>query len=137
VTAVRQAVAIDLETVTQTGLHDPLAVLDLFDEPRDVADQVDVDALDVTGDDRAEQQAAEPRGGIDRQARGSERHPPGGHGRARVEDLELRQQHDRRRYRPVGSGEITSRRWEAGGSDSASTITRRADDGAQLFGCRR
>ena len=58
-TADREAVAIGLEPVPQPRLGHPLAVLDLVDQAHDVAAQIGVDAADVVGDDRSEQQPAE------------------------------------------------------------------------------
>ena len=47
----------------------------------------------MTGHDAAEQDAAEARGGVDREVEATEGHPPGRRDRARVEHLELGQDH--------------------------------------------
>ena len=93
VAAVREPVPVDLEAVAQARLHDAVALLDLADEPGDVAEQVVVDTADVVGDHGTEQEPAEAGRRIDRQHQVAERDPPGRHRRPGVEDLQLGQQH--------------------------------------------
>ena len=93
VPAAGEPVAVDLEPVTQARLHDSVAALDLVDQAVHIGMQLVVDAMDVTGDDGAEQQPAETRRGVDGKDEVAERQAPGRHGRARVPQLELGEQH--------------------------------------------
>ena len=92
--ALGQPVPIDLEAMTQSGLHDPRAGLDLGDQSVHVGHEFVIDAVEVLGDDRAEQQPAEPGRRVDRQHHVAERHATRRHRRAGVPDLELGEQHD-------------------------------------------
>ncbi len=93
VPAAGEPVTVDLEPVPQARLHDPVAALDLVDQAVHVGMQLVVDAVDVTGDDGAEQQPAEAGRRVDGEDEVAERQAPGGHGRARVPHLELGEQH--------------------------------------------
>ncbi len=93
VPAAGEPVAVDLEPVTQARLHDSVAALDLVDQAVHIGMQLVVDAVDVTGDDGAEQQPTEAGRRIDGEDEVAERQAPGRHGRARVPHLELGEQH--------------------------------------------
>ncbi len=93
VPAAGEPVAVDLEPVTQARLHDSVAALDLVDQAVHVGMQLVVDAVDVTGDDGAEQQPTEAGRRVDGEDEVAERQAPGRHGRARVPHLELGEQH--------------------------------------------
>ena len=103
----RETVLIDLEAVPQARLHDPFAALDLADQPMDVGNEIVVDAAQVCGDDRSEQQSAEPGRGVDRQHHVPERDSSGRHRRAGVPDLEFGEQHRRSWPSDVGTDERT------------------------------
>ena len=91
--AAGQAVAVDLEPVTQAGLHDALTRLDLADEQGEVGHQVRVEATDMGRDYAPEQEAAEAGGRLDRQREMTERDATRRRNRTRMLDLELGQQH--------------------------------------------
>ena len=91
--ALRQAVAVDLETMAQAWLHDPVTALDRCEQTVDIGDEVVVDAVQVLRNDGAEQQPAEARCRIDRQHQMAERDPSRGHCWTCVPDLDLCQQH--------------------------------------------
>ena len=77
VRAAGEAVTIDLVAVAQAGLHDARAPVDLVDEAVEVGQEVGVDAAEVGGDDRAEQQPAEAGRRVGRAARGDRARPAG------------------------------------------------------------
>ena len=88
-----EAEAVDLETVTQAGLHDVVAAIDLIDQTMDVRPQVVVCRVHMGGNDRSEQQPAESRSGVGRQHQMAERDAPRRREWATVPHLEFRQQH--------------------------------------------
>ena len=96
--------------MAQPRLHDPLAAFDLVDQAPHVGHEVVDDTDDVLGDDGAEQQPAEARRRLDRQHHVAERHPPGRHRRAGVEDLQLGQQHDAAAVRRTAGRPCAARR---------------------------
>ena len=88
-----ETVPVDLVAMAQPGLHNPITALDLVDEAVDVGHEVFVDVLDVAGDHRPEQHAAEPRGRIDRQHQRAEGDPPCRGAWPRVPHLQFGEQH--------------------------------------------
>ena len=84
---------VDLESVPEPRLHDAVATLDRAEQAVDVGDQIVVDAVQVLGHDRAEQQPAETGRRVDWQHEMAECETPRGLGRPRVPDLDLCQQH--------------------------------------------
>ena len=93
VRAVRQAVSIELEPVSKTGLHDAVTGLDLVDQAVDVGHVVVGHTTEMLRDDRAEQQPSEPGCRIDREHHVPERDPSGRLNGTTVEDLQFGQQH--------------------------------------------
>ena len=91
VAAARQADAIGLEAMTEAGLHDAVAELDVADQTMEIGKQIRVEVVDVRRDDRSEQDAAEPGRGIGRQRAVTERDAPSRRERARVPDDQLGQ----------------------------------------------
>ena len=89
VATARQADAIGLEAMPQPGLHDAVTELDVADETMEVGKQIGVEVVDVRGDDRSEQDSAEPGRRIGRQRAVTERDPPRRRERARVPDDQL------------------------------------------------
>ena len=67
VTAARQSYAIGLKAMPESWLHDAVPELDVADEAMEIGKQVRVEVVDVCGDDRPEEDAAEPGRGIGRQ----------------------------------------------------------------------
>ena len=57
----------------KSGLHDAVAELDVADETMEVGKQLGAEVVDVRGDDRSEEDAAEPGRGIGRQRAVAER----------------------------------------------------------------
>jgi hypothetical protein len=86
-------VAVDLKSMPQSRLYDPVATLDLVDQSMHVRVQLVVDPMDVAGDDGAEQQSTESRRRIDREDEVTERQATCRHSRAGVPQLELGEQH--------------------------------------------
>ena len=77
-----QPVTINLIAMTQAGLRDSIAALDLAHEAMDVGYQILVDIGQVLGDDCAQQQATEARRGLDRQHQMAQRDATRRRGRA-------------------------------------------------------
>ena len=88
-----EPVPVDLEPVAKSRLHDPLAALDLADQPDDVGAQIGIDAGDVLRHDRPEQQPAEAGRRVDREDEVAEGDPARRHRGPRVEHLQLGEQH--------------------------------------------
>jgi len=59
--ASRQAMAIDLESVTQARLHHTIAVLHLTQQTMQVGDKISIDGSQMTSDHGAKQQTTKPR----------------------------------------------------------------------------
>ena len=93
VPAAGEPVTVDLEPVSQARLHDSVAALDLVDQAVHIGMQLVVDAVDVTGDDGAEQQPTEAGRRVDGEDEVAERQAPGRDGGSRVPHLELGEQH--------------------------------------------
>jgi hypothetical protein len=93
VPAASEPVAVDLKSMPQSRLHDPVATLDLVDQSMHVRVQLVVDPMDVAGDDGAEQQSTESRRRVDREDEVTERKATCWHSRAGVPQLELGEQH--------------------------------------------
>ena len=87
--------AVDLEAVAQARLDDAHVPVDLVDQPVHVGDEVVRHVADVAGDDRSEQQPAEPGRRVDGQHEVAQRHAPRRRQRPGVPHLDLRQQHAR------------------------------------------
>ena len=91
--AAGEADPVGLEAVAQAGLRDAHAGLELEGEAVEVVEQLGVELVHVGRHDPAEEDAAEAGRRVHRQAQPTQGHPAGGRDRARVEDLELGQDH--------------------------------------------
>ncbi len=93
VEAAGQADPVLLEAVPEPRLRHAHALLELQGQTVEVVEQLGVERFHVAGDDAAEQEPAEPGRRRHRQVAAAEGHPPSRRDRARVEDLELGQDH--------------------------------------------
>ena len=73
------------------------APFEVVDQDVELVAQVVVEPVDAAGHDPGQQDAAEAGRRLGRQPKVAERHPPGRRDGARVADLQLGQQHSRRR----------------------------------------
>jgi len=95
VMADRETMTVDLKSVPQSRLHDPVAPVDLNDQPADIPERLGRNPGDVIGHHGTEEQTTEPWGRVDREYEMSERQASCRHGRSGMEDLEFSEQHGR------------------------------------------
>ena len=88
-----EPVAVHLEPVAQSRLHDADVPVDLVDQAVHVGHELVGDLADVAGEHRPEQQAAEAGSRVDREHEVAERDAAGRRQRPRAPHLELGEQH--------------------------------------------
>ena len=79
--------------VAKTGLGHAPALLQLQREAMEIVEEIGVELLDVAGHDATEEEPAKAGRGEHGEVEPSERNPPSGSDRPRVEDLDLGQDH--------------------------------------------
>ena len=88
-----QAVPVDLESVPQSRLDHTLTVTYFVNQPVDITDLIIIDATEVRGNHRTDEEAAEPWSRVDREHHVTERDTSRRHRWPCVPDLEFGKEH--------------------------------------------